>query len=225
MTFAPDDIELKEFVPTLRGYDRAEVRAYLRAVAEDYRRLHTHAAELREELATRPVLREEIAAAPPAGVDVSAMLALEQSIRDLTSSIHTISSRSALHPATLDPEVADAATSPPETSEKVSASVARPGPGTESESAPESSSAEHRSVPHLVEAATDGNEGVFMERRGQRRPWSSSEPERRAQYRPLHAKPSTLFAVPNQHATTDMNGRHFRTSVGESDSTGEALAM
>jgi hypothetical protein len=28
MPFSPDEIEIKEFVPTLRGYGREEVRAY-----------------------------------------------------------------------------------------------------------------------------------------------------------------------------------------------------
>jgi DivIVA domain-containing protein len=39
MHFSPDEIEIKEFVPTLRGYSREEVRAYLRSLAEDVRRL------------------------------------------------------------------------------------------------------------------------------------------------------------------------------------------
>jgi DivIVA domain-containing protein len=39
MPFSPDEIEIKEFVPTLRGYGREEVRAYLRSVSEDVRRL------------------------------------------------------------------------------------------------------------------------------------------------------------------------------------------
>ncbi|GAC1610356.1 MAG: hypothetical protein NVS3B26_16670 [Mycobacteriales bacterium] len=36
MTYRPEEIARKIFVTTLRGYDRIEVQAYLRAVAEDY---------------------------------------------------------------------------------------------------------------------------------------------------------------------------------------------
>jgi DivIVA domain-containing protein len=38
MGFSPDEIEVKEFLVGLRGYDRDEVRSFLRAVADDYRR-------------------------------------------------------------------------------------------------------------------------------------------------------------------------------------------
>lgn len=37
MPFSPHEIENREFVVAFRGYDRAEVRAFLRAVAADYR--------------------------------------------------------------------------------------------------------------------------------------------------------------------------------------------
>ena len=37
MPFSPQEIENREFVVAFRGYDRAEVRAFLRAVAADYR--------------------------------------------------------------------------------------------------------------------------------------------------------------------------------------------
>ena len=37
MTFTPDEIETKSFIVTFRGYDRAEVQAFLAALADDYR--------------------------------------------------------------------------------------------------------------------------------------------------------------------------------------------
>ncbi|MGH2821281.1 MAG: DivIVA domain-containing protein, partial [Actinomycetota bacterium] len=37
MPFEPEEIENKEFLSTLRGYDRDEVRAFLQDVADDYR--------------------------------------------------------------------------------------------------------------------------------------------------------------------------------------------
>ena len=39
MPFSPEEIENKEFLITLRGYDKDEVQAFLRAVAADYRSL------------------------------------------------------------------------------------------------------------------------------------------------------------------------------------------
>lgn len=39
MTFPPEDIETRRFVPAFRGYDRDEVDSFLRAVAADYRKL------------------------------------------------------------------------------------------------------------------------------------------------------------------------------------------
>ncbi len=37
MPFSPEDIERKHFLPALRGYDREQVDAFLRAVADEYR--------------------------------------------------------------------------------------------------------------------------------------------------------------------------------------------
>lgn len=113
MTFSPDDIEIKEFVPTLRGYDRAEVRAYLRAVAEDVRRLEERlnereierAAPSSEPLATSEAAGDtgSAATAPPrftAPLDVPfrvqepvAMRDLEHAVRDLTFAIQAIAAR------------------------------------------------------------------------------------------------------------------------------------
>lgn len=41
MPFTPEEIENKEFLITLRGYDKDEVQAFLRAVAEDFRSVST----------------------------------------------------------------------------------------------------------------------------------------------------------------------------------------
>jgi DivIVA domain-containing protein len=35
--FTPEEIDSKEFLITLRGYDKDEVKAFLKAVAADYR--------------------------------------------------------------------------------------------------------------------------------------------------------------------------------------------
>lgn len=53
MPFSPHEIENKEFLVAFRGYDRDEVRAFLRAAAADYRAAlgHDHLAE-RAELET-----------------------------------------------------------------------------------------------------------------------------------------------------------------------------
>jgi DivIVA domain-containing protein len=45
MRFEPEQIALKKFVVRWRGYDTQEVEAFLRAVAEDFRRVLDQAAE------------------------------------------------------------------------------------------------------------------------------------------------------------------------------------
>ncbi|HWL65619.1 MAG TPA: DivIVA domain-containing protein [Actinomycetota bacterium] len=49
MPFSPEEIEHKDFLLTLRGYDKEEVRAFLEAVASDYRAL-TSAARDRDDV-------------------------------------------------------------------------------------------------------------------------------------------------------------------------------
>ena len=44
MPFAPHEIEHKKFVVALRGYEKDEVEAFLRAVAADYRALSDNGA-------------------------------------------------------------------------------------------------------------------------------------------------------------------------------------
>lgn len=46
MPFSPEEIEHKTFVTVLRGYDKVEVAAFLRAVSADYRRLSEAGAEI-----------------------------------------------------------------------------------------------------------------------------------------------------------------------------------
>jgi DivIVA domain-containing protein len=88
MTFAPDDIEIKEFVPTMRGYDRTEVRAFLRAVAEDVRRLEDRLTE-RALLA----LKAETVPEPADRLDPPTNSRLEDAIRDLTVAVQRLNTR------------------------------------------------------------------------------------------------------------------------------------
>ena len=48
MTFSPDDIEQKDFLVTIRGYDKDEVRAFLNAIAADYEMALSRAREAEE---------------------------------------------------------------------------------------------------------------------------------------------------------------------------------
>lgn len=117
MTFSPDDIEIKEFVPTLRGYSRDEVRAFLRSVSDDVRRLEEqlaearsqqfeeHTAKLRANPATRPADSSSTAVLPasatsgtvPAPAFASVPLAdgrsidaLRDAISELTSAVRMV---------------------------------------------------------------------------------------------------------------------------------------
>jgi cell division initiation protein len=47
VTLTPEEIEAKEFVVSLRGYDQADVHAFLRQVASDYRELTVEVDALR----------------------------------------------------------------------------------------------------------------------------------------------------------------------------------
>jgi DivIVA domain-containing protein len=87
MTFAPDDIEIKEFVPTLRGYDRTEVRAFLRAVAEDVRRLEDRLAE-RAQTSAAPATAQQ-------AFDPATSTNLEDAIRSLTAAVQSLGRTSA----------------------------------------------------------------------------------------------------------------------------------
>lgn len=51
MPISPDEISAKRFVVTLRGYDRAEVDSFLRAVASDQARLLRRLEVLEQKLA------------------------------------------------------------------------------------------------------------------------------------------------------------------------------
>ncbi len=61
MRFTPEEIETKQFLSTLRGFDKDEVGMFLRAVAADYRkalaraeRAEAEVAELRKKTTKRP---------------------------------------------------------------------------------------------------------------------------------------------------------------------------
>lgn len=62
MPFSPEEIESKEFLITLRGYDKDEVQAFLRAVAADYRSIADSARMPAAPSATNPFesLGEEV---------------------------------------------------------------------------------------------------------------------------------------------------------------------
>ena len=50
MPFSPEEIEGKQFISTLRGFDKDEVSMFLRAVAADYRKALVRADEAEEKL-------------------------------------------------------------------------------------------------------------------------------------------------------------------------------
>jgi DivIVA domain-containing protein len=58
--FSPEEIESKEFLITLRGYDKDEVNAFLRAVAADYRAVMSSAPDPSAPRAGYEALGEEI---------------------------------------------------------------------------------------------------------------------------------------------------------------------
>jgi DivIVA domain-containing protein len=85
MPFSPDEIEIKEFVPTLRGYGREEVRAYLRSVSEDVRRLEEQLAAAKSVAQTeKPSQATTVAAVEAPLVDP---WSLPESIPSLTGPI------------------------------------------------------------------------------------------------------------------------------------------
>lgn len=101
MAFSPDDIEIKEFVPTLRGYGREEVRAFLRSVAEDVRRLEEQLTDARTNAPSRETGSTATPAGPATGVpilqrgvaDLVAVNGLQSAITDLTVAIQVLATR------------------------------------------------------------------------------------------------------------------------------------
>jgi DivIVA domain-containing protein len=186
MTFAPDDIEIKEFVPTMRGYDRTEVRAFLRAVAEDVRRLEDRLTE-RAMIA----LKAETVPVPVVPVDPPTSSRLEDAIRDLTVAVQRLSTRE-IAPLGM-PEMSNERTetstrieAPRHRTESTTARLAGlPTPETVSEIADhfvfaETVTADSRrepkptlttkvTSPEIRKSTWDG-----VERRSARRPWSGS---------------------------------------------------
>jgi DivIVA domain-containing protein len=182
MTFAPDDIEIKEFVPTLRGYDRTEVRAFLRAVAEDVRRLEDRLAERTE---------HGVAPSAPVGkassLDPSTSTSLEDAIRSLTVAVESLSrtgtsrvvTEEVIKPAVLKPVepviVKPVIVKPVEliaTTPVITAPVNKPVviEHVEPEITKPSDSPMSDVVPQTSKAANSTWDGV--ERRSARRPWS-----------------------------------------------------
>src|SRR5256885_8540419 len=68
--FSPEEIESKEFLVVLRGYDKDEVGSFLRAVADDVRALTEQAAQAGGDSA--PAATEPTPAAEPALVEQAA---------------------------------------------------------------------------------------------------------------------------------------------------------
>lgn len=64
MPFSPEEIEGKQFISTLRGFDKDEVSMFLRAVAADYRK-----ALERAERAEQQLKQGTTGSLPPAGGD------------------------------------------------------------------------------------------------------------------------------------------------------------
>lgn len=124
MAFSPDDIEIKEFVPTLRGYGREEVRAFLRSVAEDVRRLEGQLVEVRTTSSvstpTPDANPATAVSSTPNGVpilhrtgiaDLVAVNGLQSAITDLTVAIQALASRTtrSAEPSAVTPAVRHAA--------------------------------------------------------------------------------------------------------------------
>ena len=76
MPFSPEEISSKHFVVTLRGYDRAEVDAYLRALASDQARMLRRISELE----SSPDRRED----PGASGDGDMARLLDDALRAIT---------------------------------------------------------------------------------------------------------------------------------------------
>ncbi|MBW3664667.1 MAG: DivIVA domain-containing protein [Actinobacteria bacterium] len=88
----PDEIASREFLISLRGYDRDEVASFLRQVAEEHAHLQRRIRELESELetaddvGTAPVVRQEASAARPSSDPRDAFRALgEETTRILVA--------------------------------------------------------------------------------------------------------------------------------------------
>jgi DivIVA domain-containing protein len=62
MAFSPEEIATKEFITSLRGYDTDEVRAFLKVIADDYRRV------------LHGVVEAEVEAASDTGLELKELL-------------------------------------------------------------------------------------------------------------------------------------------------------
>ena len=68
MPFTPEEIESKEFLVVLRGYDKEEVGSFLRAVAADVREIQEQAGAAPEVPIAEPFLEPEPIVAEPVSV-------------------------------------------------------------------------------------------------------------------------------------------------------------
>jgi DivIVA domain-containing protein len=218
MTFAPDDIEIKEFVPTMRGYDRNEVRAFLRAVAEDVRRLEDRLTER-----AMMAMQSEVATAPIATAEASTSSRLEDAIRDLTVAVQSLTIREAapVSVAPSAPAVASVAssvtpsTTMPNETRTAAATVTPPEPGeprrTETASVVELPKREIETSsqpPITTEVRKSTWDGI--ERRSAKRPWSGSN-KSETKTEPAHDIERGSTAEKSKHVP-----RHFRSSENQS---------
>lgn len=182
MTFAPDDIEIKEFVPTMRGYDRTEVRSFLRAVAEDVRRLE----ERLEDQSRRALENATSAVAAPVAQSrvESAPSALQDAIRELTEAVQLLAHQ-ANASKTAEPTAVQS-TGRTNTGPRGSVLLAGLGPQRSSSFAAERT-APAASTPSVP--ATWPN----VERRSSQRPWSG---------RPRRQSTATTSSAPSRSSST-----------------------
>ncbi len=172
MTFAPDDIEIKEFVPTMRGYDRTEVRSFLRAVAEDVRRLEEKLEHQKQRSLEHASLPTMVAQPPTASSVVVDGPALQDSIRELTQAVKLLALQASL------PRLGD--TAPPSTPERakpnVRGSVLLAGidPTRSTSTVPQRVAPDGFAPSTEVSSAHAASNGLWTgpERRSSQRPWS-----------------------------------------------------
>ena len=142
MPFSPDEIEIKEFVPTLRGYGREEVRAYLRSVSEDIRRLEQQL-EVAKSAGSNPVPSgaskapattaptvDSHSSSPKSGVDDHGLAhELKTALSELTQAVSSLGDRKSRDPARNEPGRNEPARNEPARNEPGRNEPARNEPG------------------------------------------------------------------------------------------------
>lgn len=196
MAFAPDDIEIKEFVPTMRGYDRAEVRSFLRAVAEDVRRL-----EEKLEDQSRRTLEHPAPFAHSVAAE-SAPSALHDAILELTNAVRLLA-----HQANA-PKINHAVVATPHGSSPSRTLAPHVTPAS-----PRSLATDGTRVTTVASAASPTWPAV--ERRSARRPWAG----RTAQNSPATASPNEIPGT----TTGTTTGTSTGTSTSTGSATDSAV--